>query len=141
MTQARVLYRELIRYGKLHSEAEQILEQIRSAFRAAPKDESHAAQLLREGESKLGFLRMITPRPPKRSISEARTTYVYRDGKVHSGEANEISGASITYSEQERAQLKHKYRNMYSQYEKGTLNIPQPRGGGGCGSGGCGHVH
>ncbi|KAJ1634666.1 hypothetical protein T492DRAFT_836671 [Pavlovales sp. CCMP2436] len=70
------------------------LEQLRSGFRANAhiSDEPTLAKLVQQGNSKLAFLKMITPTPTG-EMGGNTGTFVFRDGKVQDGRAGAVAGA------------------------------------------------
>ncbi|CAN0070290.1 unnamed protein product [Scytosiphon promiscuus] len=85
------LYKQLLTLSKRLPTAQQrddAVQGVRESFRASVEvtDPSKASKklLLRQAESRLGFLKMATPR--NRVGSKGATRAVYRDGKVMEGE-------------------------------------------------------
>jgi hypothetical protein len=70
------------------------LEELRGGFRANShvSDEATLAKLVQQGNSKLAFLKMITPTPTS-EMGGNTGTFVFRDGKVQDGRAGAVSGA------------------------------------------------
>ncbi|CAN0542881.1 unnamed protein product [Ectocarpus sp. 12 AP-2014] len=83
------VYRQLLSLSKRLPSGQQrddAVQSVRESFRAnaGVTDPSKAHELLRQAESRLGFLRMATPR--SKVGSKGSTRAVYRDGKVMEGE-------------------------------------------------------
>eukprot|EP00903_Cladosiphon_okamuranus_P019720 g18122.t1 len=83
------LYRQLLSLSKRLPSGQQrddAVRSVREGFRtnAEVTDPSKAKELLRQAESRLGFLRIATPRG--KVGSKGSTRAVYRDGKVVEGE-------------------------------------------------------
>ncbi|CAM9739879.1 unnamed protein product [Hapterophycus canaliculatus] len=83
------IYRQLLTLSKRLPTAQQrddAVQGVRESFRASTKvtDPSKVNELLRQAESRLGFLKMATPRG--KVGSKGSTRAVYRDGKVMEGE-------------------------------------------------------
>ncbi|KAK8810670.1 hypothetical protein WA158_007245 [Blastocystis sp. Blastoise] len=100
MSAVRHLYKELIQVSKrLPIEQQpQALKEIRETFHQNMNktDEAEIASLMEKGKSRLGFLRMITPRVP--STKTESTTYIVNE----KGEL--VEGHSVS---EDKAKLSH----------------------------------
>mmetsp|Transcript_25917 Transcript_25917/g.44600 ORF Transcript_25917/g.44600 Transcript_25917/m.44600 type:complete len:144 (+) Transcript_25917:91-522(+) len=127
MAAVRQVYRDLLRQGQVHSNAETVLQQIRSLFRknAAESTPQNVESLLKEAESKLRFLRMVTPRVKRQDESSLEQdgikTFVVRNGSLVEGHSDPDSPAPITWGDSVRETYKSKYREHYKQYERGQM--------------------
>eukprot|EP00741_Cyanophora_paradoxa_P003798 tig00000718_g3692.t1 len=104
-TRARILslYKNLLYHGRMYSMPEMAKKTIRSEFRknAGETDAAKLRELVAEGESKLRFLRMVTPKVRRadayktaeeegaadEATSDGSATFVIRDGKLVRGSA------------------------------------------------------
>eukprot|EP00741_Cyanophora_paradoxa_P014556 tig00020806_g14036.t1 len=121
------LYREFIARGKLHATPGPVLEQIRNGFREHlhETDPAKVQELVNNAQSRLRFLRMVTPKPVSRSRSQAgadglgRTTYVFKDGQLVEGEGSGLTAAAITGEDAARMELKSQARAAYRTFQQG----------------------
>lgn len=70
------------------------LAQLRQGFRANQHvtNDSELAKLVQQANSKLAYLRMITP-TPRNEMGASSGSYVFRDGRVQQGRADAVAGA------------------------------------------------
>jgi hypothetical protein len=90
------LYRRLYRRAELLPTPKRAsaLEELRCGFRdnAHVSDQPALAKLVQQANSKLAFLKMITP-TPRGEIGASTGRYVFRDGEMHQGQAIAHQGA------------------------------------------------
>ena len=88
MAQVRFLYKELIRTARLLPEAKRIsaLQEIRTKFRehAGETDAAKIEEMKHDAESRLKFLKMVTPRRPSKE-AENKVYRVDEKGEIVEG--------------------------------------------------------